>query len=560
MNNDASGKRFLSGVTALTLSTVLVKVIGLVYKIPMMHHLGAEGMGYFNAAYELYTLFFVVATAGLPVAVSILISESLAHGRLRNVKKIYRISFALFFGLGLVGALIMSLCAAPLAHAVGSSDARLCITMIAPTVFFVAVASAVRGYFQGNQNMVPTAASQVIEALGKLILGLALAVWATRSGWPPAKAAALAVVGLVAGSAISMLYLLISQTRRRLAVDAFSTDLSTDSARSILSGLLMLAVPVTVSASLSGLARVVDMTLILRRLSDIGFDPSVAAAMFGSYSTMAVPICHLPSSLIAGVSVSLVPGLTDAVESGCREREEHLIGIAMRLCALVAVPCALGMSIFSRPILSLLFSGQTEPIELSAPLLSVLGLSVVSTCLMNVTNSVLQAHRKAALPILSMLVGMVVKVVSAYILIGIPEVAMMGAPVSTLLCNVVAVGMNFGFMQKCDAYSGGLLSIFGKPLGASCVAMLAAIAVYLPLCSRLPLSAAFLAALAVCGMIYLVTSVKVGALAPEDAAMLPFGSRFEKWLKTKENNITVNQKKGKSNGKQTDDMRAASKG
>ena len=111
MNNDASKKRFLSGVSALTLSTVIVKVIGLVYKIPMMHSLGAEGMGYFNSAYELYTLFFVIATAGLPVAVSILISESLAHGRLRNVKKIYRISFALFFGLGLVGALVMSLCA-----------------------------------------------------------------------------------------------------------------------------------------------------------------------------------------------------------------------------------------------------------------------------------------------------------------------------------------------------------------------------------------------------------------------------------------------------------------
>ena len=560
MNNDASKKRFLSGVSALTLSTVIVKVIGLVYKIPMMHSLGAEGMGYFNSAYELYTLFFVIATAGLPVAVSILISESLAHGRLRNVKKIYRISFALFFGLGLVGALVMSLCAGWFAELVGSPDSRLCIALIAPTVFFVAVASAVRGYFQGNQNMVPTAVSQVIEALGKLILGILLAGWAIHAGWPPARAAALAVLGLVAGSAISMLYLLISQSRRRISIDAFDTDLSTDSTRRILSKLLILAVPVTVSASLSSLTRVVDMTLILRRLADIGFDPAVAAAMFGSYSTLAVPIYHLPSSLIAGISVSLVPSLTDAVESGSREREERLVGVALRLCAFVAMPCALGMSVFSRPILGLLFSGQSEPVELAAPLLSVLGLSVLSSCLMNVTNAVLQAHRKAAYPNLSMLAGTAVKVVAAYVLIGIPEIGMMGAPLSTLLCNIVAVGMNFAFMEKCNAFSGSLYAVLMKPLAASSAAMIAALATYLVLTTRLPETAAFLLALAVCGVVYLVSAVKLGALEAEDMALLPAGDRLARFIEKRNIKNTLYKKKGQSNGKQTGNLRAAPKG
>lgn len=557
MNNDASKKRFLSGVSALTLSTVIVKVIGLVYKIPMMHSLGAEGMGYFNSAYELYTLFFVVATAGLPVAVSILISESLAHGRLRNVKKIYRISFALFFGLGLAGALVMSLCAGWFAELVGSPASRLCIALIAPTVFFVAVASAVRGYFQGNQNMVPTAVSQVIEALGKLILGIVLAVWAVRAGWSPDRAAALAVLGLVAGSAISMLYLLISQSRRRLAVDAFATDLSTDSTRRILSKLLVLAVPVTVSASLSGLTRVVDMTLILRRLADIGFDPSVAAAMFGSYSTLAVPIYHLPSSLIAGIAVSLVPSLTDAVESGSREREERLIGVALRLCGFVAIPCAVGLAVFSHPILSLLFSGQSEPVALAAPLLAVLGLSVPSACLINVTNSILQAHKKAAYPILSMLTGTAVKVVVAYILIGIPEIGMMGAPLSTLLCNTVAVGMNFYFAEKCGAFSGSLYSVLIKPLVASSAAMIAALAVYLPLATRLPETVSFLPALAVCGVVYLVSAVKLGALETEDMMLLPSGERLAGWIEKKKGK---NKKKGNSNGKQTGNLRSAEEG
>ena len=350
MNNGSRRNPFLSGVTALTLSTLVVKVIGLVYKIPMMHYLGAEGMGYFNSAYELYSLFFVIATAGLPVAVSILISENVARGRLRNVKKIYGASFAVFLAIGLAGALLLCLFSKQFAAAVGSPDASLAIATIAPTVFFVSVAAVVRGYFQGKQNMVPTAVSQVIEALSKLILGILLAAFAVKQGWPADKTAAVAVVGLVVGTAISMLYLLLSQALKRFREDGTLTDATTEPSPKILRRLFALAIPVTVSASLSSLTRVADMTLILRRMTDIGYDATVATAMFGSYSTLAVPIYHLPSSLIAGIAVSLVPTLTEAVESRDRLRADRLIADALRLCAFVAIPCSLGLSVFSRPI------------------------------------------------------------------------------------------------------------------------------------------------------------------------------------------------------------------
>ena len=533
MNNDASGKRFLSGVTALTLSTAVVKVIGLVYKIPMMHSLGAEGMGYFNSAYELYSLFFVMATAGLPVALSILVSESLAHGRLRNVKKIWGVSFSLFLALGFVGALVMSLGADWLSRLVGSPDSRICIALIAPTVFFVAVSGAVRGYFQGNQNMIPTAVSQVVEALGKLVLGLILAVWAVRTGKRPQEAAAFAVLGLVAGSAISMLYLLVSRARQRLRVDVFCTDLSTDSVGRIFSKLLFLAVPVTVSASLSSLTRVADMTLILHRMVDIGEQASVATALFGSYSTLAVPIYHLPSSLMTGVAVSLVPSLTDAVESGAREREAHFVDTAMRLCALISIPCALGLAVFSHPILTMLFSDQTEAVAVSTPLLAVLGLSVPASCLVGVTGAVLQAHRKVLHPIVSMLVGIAVKILSAYLLIGIPGVGLLGAPISTLLCNLVAVGMNLYFVQKYSVICEDLFSLFIKPLVASVAAMAAALALYMPLMTHFSETVAFVAALLICGSVYFWFAAKLGALKAEDMAIFPAGERLSGWIEKK---------------------------
>lgn len=518
LHNASEKNAFLSGVSALTLSTVAVKIIGLVYKIPMMRILGAEGMGYFNAAYELYTLFFVMATAGLPVAVSVLISENLARGRDGNAKKIYGVSFSLFLALGLAGTLALSMGAGLLSEWIGTPDARLCIAFIAPTVFFVSIASAVRGYFQGNQNMTPTAVSQVVEASGKLVLGVLLATLAIRLGWSVERASALAVLGLVAGSALSMLYLLIRVSFVRRG--ATPRVVEADPAGRILKSLLTLAVPVTVGACLSGFTRIVDMTLILRRLPSLGYDATEAATAFGQYSTLAVPIYHLPAALMAGIAVSLVPTLTEAVKCGQREKQNDLIRTALRLCALVSVPCAFGLALFSEPILSLLFAGESEAIAVAAPLLSSLGASVPSACLLGVTNSVLQANRKESYPILSMLAGLAVKGIAGYLLMGLPAVGMMAAPISTLLCNLTAVGFNLRMIGRSGAYCDGAFSVLSKPLLPCVVAMTAALGIWLPFVRTDGQTVAFAVAVAACGAVYFPLARLTGALEKQDVAVL----------------------------------------
>jgi len=523
VNNGSRGNSFLSGVTALTLSTLAVKVIGLVYKIPMMHYLGAEGMGYFNSAYELYSLFFVIATAGLPVAVSILISENMARGRERNVKKIYGVSFVVFVLIGLIGALGLCLFSKRFAASIGSPEAHLAIATIAPTVFFVSVAAAVRGYFQGKQNMIPTAVSQVLEALGKLILGVVLAAFAVRKGWPADKTAAVAVVGLVAGTAISMLYLLLKQTTGRSYDRDVVLDATTDSSKKILRRLFALAVPITVSASLSSLTRVADMTLILHRLTHIGYGAAEATAMFGSYSTLAVPLYHLPSSLIAGIAVSLVPPLTEAMAGGDRRRADRLIADALRLCAFVAVPCSFGLCAFAGPVLSMLFFDQSEAVILTAPLLSALGLSVFSSCLVTVTGAILQANRRVVPPILSMTAGIAVKLVAAYFLIGNPSIGMMGAPISTLLCNLTVVGINFYYVEKYHAYHGRVWNLFWRPAAASCLGVSAAMAVFFAMKTHFSDKISFLCAFSFFAVIYLAAAMWLGAIEENDLALLPGG-------------------------------------
>lgn len=518
-----SKQQFLGGAMALTLSTVLVKIIGLVYKIPLMRILGAEGMGYFNSAYEMYTLFFVISTAGVPVAISIMISESIASGRLKNAEKTYRSSLWLLLCVGTVGSLIMIFGSNALALSIKSPDAALSLNFVAPTVLFISISGAVRGYFQGCRNMVPTAVSQVVESLGKLFLGLAFATVAASRGLPTQKVAAFAILGLTVGTAVSTLYLCVAKSRAKLTLEHAVLENSCESVKTTLGRLVRLAVPVTVSSVLVSLTRIVDMSMLMNRLPE----SSEKLAVYGSYSTMALPIYNLPSSLVAGIALALVPSITNAVKSGQREREKQLVASGFKLCSLIALPAALGIGVYSEQILGLLFSGENEAIAVSSPLLAVLGASVFASCLVQVGNSVLQANQRILHPIIAMLVGMLVKSVSAYALIGIPEIGAMGAPVSTLLCNIVAVVIELWFIQKYTGFDLSLAKILGKPTLFSVASVAASLGVYI-FSARFgaPEKVAFLLAVAVCAAIYALAVMLGGALDREELEMIPFGNKL----------------------------------
>ena len=206
-------KVFFSGVLLLTLSTILVKFVGLFYKIPMLSYLGSEGMGYFHSAYEIYAIFCIIATAGLPVALSVLISAALAEGKEREVQRIWRVSLALFVIVGMVGSLLMWGFAKPICRWIKSEDAYGCMISIAPTLFFICISSALRGYFQGYQKMLPTAISQLLEALGKLVFGLLFAQIALKRGATVPQLAAAAGWGVTAGTVLSTLYLALTRVR-----------------------------------------------------------------------------------------------------------------------------------------------------------------------------------------------------------------------------------------------------------------------------------------------------------------------------------------------------------
>ncbi len=444
-------RSFLSGVSVLTLSAMVVKVIGLLYRIPLLDRLGTEGMGYFNTAYELYALFCVLSTAGLPVAMSVLISGYTAEGREADARRVFRVALGVFLVIGTLGTGLLWGLSAPFAALLGNEDAAACMRAIAPTVFLICLSSAFRGHFQGHRNMVPTAISQVMEAAGKLFLGLLFAAVARARGEALPTVAAYAVLGLTVGTALSVVYLAISKrvTDRRSS-STLPQDTPTASRRATLRALAATAIPVTVSAGVIGLSKCIDLALILHRLQALGYTSAAANAAYGCYSTLAVPVFNILPTLSTSVALSAVPALAAARERGEAGRADlrRTATSALRLTLLFAIPAALGLAAFAEDILSLLFAGQPAAVAEAAPWLALLGLSVPAACLVTVTGGMLQAAGYATRPVLSMLAGVAVKTVICYSLLGLPSVGMLAASISSLACDTVIVAANLLFLCR----------------------------------------------------------------------------------------------------------------
>ena len=521
-------KTFFSGVLLLTLSTVLVKLIGLFYKIPMLSYLGTEGMGYFNSAYEIYALFCVISTAGLPVALSVLISGAVARGEEARAARIYRVTRSVFLWIGIGGALFMWFFADAFCQMIKSDNALLCMRSIAPTIFLVCYSSALRGYFQGYQKMFPTAFSQLLESLGKLLFGLLLARYALQKGFETPVVAAYAGAGLTLGTAFSTLYLMLAKAgfHPKQAKEASCEEPESFGSGSILGQLCRLAIPMTLGASLVSLTKLVDMTMILRRLQSIGLDEIAANEAYGSYTTLALSVFGLIPALVNSVALPLVPMLSAAIASKDHTKQAQMVRISYLLTSLFALPAALGLSAFAKPILLLLFGGEPVAVETAAPLLSYLGISVFLSCMITATNSVLHAYQVVNRPILSMLAGAVVKVVSAYFLIGSPAVAMAGAPISTFLCNLTVVLINLYFAAPlCRQPS--LREIFLRPLWASAGAVGISFGIYLWLSARRGSGTLLtLLALLLTLVLYVVFACLFGVFNEKDLSAVPLGKKL----------------------------------
>lgn len=525
---ESVGGGFISGVFILSLSTLIVKIIGLAFKIPMLSLLGMEGMGYFNSAYEIYALLCVVSTAGLPVALSILISSARALYDNTKIIKTYRAAVSIFFVLGAIGTAIMIIFAEPLSSFIGNDDAFYCILAIAPALFFICLSSAIRGYCQGFEDMRPTAISQLIEAISKLCFGISFAQIGIKKDFSVPMISALAVLGITVGTVLSLCFLIIARRKHKIV----SVNLNNEKISKYYKELLKIALPITLGSAVISLTRIIDMGLIMRRLQDIGVSQFRSNEIYGAYTTLALPVFSLIPSLITPISMALIPELTVFIKKKNFVGQTQTVEKALRLTSLLSMPAALAVTVFSKQILSLLFKGQNEAIEISAPLLALLGGSVFFSCLITTTNAILQAYGRFGLPIFSMTVGVVVKAFTSYFLLGTKGIAEYGAPIGSLACNLTVVLLNFAFMLKCATSTQDALSVsrcFAKPFVSSVLSIGASYVAYTWL-SQGGISEffAFLIAVFVAILLYCLFVFLFGALDKDDMRTMPILKKFIK--------------------------------
>ena len=507
----------LAGAAILTLSALVVKVIGLLYRIPMLDRLGTEGMGYFNTALELYALLCALSTAGLPVAMSVLISDTRHRdmpltARRLGVRRIFSVALVTFMVVGCVGSVLLALFSRPLAALLGNPAAASAMVAIAPTVLLICLSSAMRGYFQGKGNMIPTAISQVVESAGKLAFGLLLASRARARGEDLPGVAAAAVLGLTIGTLLSLGYLALHKALEGRRAPAAPARLTADgllagegclaevacssedaaaacpSRRAVFRALMRTALPVTMGAALLSLCRVADLAIILRRLSALGVDSVRANQLYGAYSTLALPLFHLLPTLATSVSVSSIPALAAALadsqtpQNSDEDHEKHsprqIATRALGVTLYLAVPASLGLSTLSREVLSLLFPAQPVAVAEAAPLLSLLALSVPAACLVTVTGGMLQAAGHPAAPIRALLISTALRLPLLGLLLGVTAgtaVPLLAVPLTTFLGDTVMAALQLRALAR---HAPALLptprqavSLFGIPLVASVLSL-----------------------------------------------------------------------------------------
>lgn len=533
LNRQKSGS-FLGGTFVLMLSGIVVKVIGAFFSIPLANLYGADGNDIFISAYYVYSAMYVISTAGLPVAVSKMVSEARVLGRGREVASIARVALCTFLILGAVLSLTMALLVDPICALIGSS-CRYAILTVAPTIFFTCVVSAVRGYYQGLSNMVPTAVSQIIEAMGKLIFGLGLAWYLMGAGYPLDIVVAGAIGGVTLGTVFSALFVVCYALRRRETLPEGGGACRPGGV--ILRELVRLAVPITVGASVFSLSSLIDTFMVKLRLQEGCLMTDAAAGYtYGAYG-FAVKLFNLPLSLVTAIGVSLIPAISSALALRQGEKTRTLIESAFRLTGLLAFPCAVGLAVIPEPILNLLFGSQPEACALAAPLLRLIAPAVFLAGMVSVTNPVLQAMGRVNLPVASMALGAVVKIVCNYLLVGLPEVGIHGAPISTCLCYLTILVINLWQIRR-QRVSFSLARSFGKPLLCAAVMGLFVSLLFAPLESllgsgRMTQALAVFVTVALAAVLYLLLLAATRALPREDVLMLPKGEKIAKMLKLK---------------------------
>ena len=568
MNDQPIKKQtFLQGTAVLAMATVLVKLMGFLFKVPLNNIIGEDGFGYFNTAYDVYNVLLMISTTGLPVAMSRMISQAQTLGNHAQIKRIYRTSLYVFLTIGMVGSLGMLFFCRQLSVMVTTNEnSWAAIAARAPCVLLICLVSAYRGFFQGQSNMTPTSVSQIFEAVTRLVVGLGLAwlvmkltgkAYVRMQGIVLAPgetaqdygditlAAGGAILGVTLGSLISVVYLhhKFRQSNQILSLGGGTAK----STRSTMKELLSIAVPITLGSAGLQIINLFDTMIYMRRLTGaLQWTEKMADSAKGVYN-FCQTVFALPCSFIPTITIAVIPAITASLTRKDLAEAKATSESSVRTMALIAMPCAAGLFVMAEPVIRLLCSTYTEDkIQLAATMLAILGLTVIFNSLVLLLNAIMQAHGDVVTPVVNMLIGGIIKIIVNYILVGQPNLNIVGAPIGTFICYISITALDLIAMKRHISARPAIFKNIIRPGLSSAIMGAATFMVYRVLSNAISSwKLACLLSLAFAVVLYAVLVVFLRCLTYEDCMLLPKGEKIAKILRIRKKTKKSLAKEGK---------------
>ena len=546
MSETNKKQTFLHGAALLAIAAAVVKLIGFFYKVPLSMIIQPKGFGYFTTAYDVYSMLLLVSTAGLPVAMSRMISQAAALQNYNQVRKIYNVSRGIFLILGIISTVVMVVGCRILADLLNQPNAWAAILCLGPSALFMGIMSSYRGFFQGQGNMRPTSNSQMLEALFKLLIGLAAAYVVMRFTHSIPLAAGGAILGVSCSCLVSVIYLraVFTPAYRELPVGNDKPLTTRETAKR----LLAIAVPITIGSAGLQLLTVVESGMYMGRLVNLIASnqymshllvkgtaaQDVADNIKGIYG-QAMTIFNMPCALIVPIAISVIPAITSSLTVNDDKAVKATEESAARITGLISLPCSVGIILMAEPIMSLLWGLEGNDLVLGGQLMALLGISVFLYAIIQYTNALLQAHGFAHLPVINMLVAGVAKLGVVYILVGNPHMGILGAPIGAALCYTAIAVMNLVSIRKVIPQRPRLTINF---LRALLPALIMGVAVYGAKLGLVALLGEGTSQIILSGgpigvgvVVYLVAAVLCKSITAEDCKLLPKGEKIAKLLK-----------------------------
>ena len=559
MNDQPIKKQtFLQGTAVLAMATVLVKLMGFLFKVPLNNIIGEDGFGYFNTAYDVYNVLLMISTTGLPVAMSRMISQAQTLGNHAQIKRIYRTSLYVFLTIGMVGSLGMLFFCRQLSVMVTTNEnSWAAIAALAPCVLLICLVSAYRGFFQGQSNMTPTSVSQIFEAVTRLVVGLGLAWLVMKlTGEAAVRAQGIvlasgetaqdygditlaaggAILGVTLGSLISVVYLhhKFRQSNQILSLGGGTAK----STRSTMKELLSIAVPITLGSAGLQIINLFDTMIYMRRLTGaLQWTEKMADSAKGVYN-FCQTVFALPCSFIPTITIAVIPAITASLTRKDLAEAKATSESSVRTMALIAMPCAAGLFVMAEPVIRLLCSTYTEDrIQLAATMLAILGLTVIFNSLVLLLNAIMQAHGDVVTPVVNMLIGGIIKIIVNYILVGQSNLNIVGAPIGTFICYISITALDLIAMKRHISARPAIFKNIIRPGLASAIMGAATFMVYRVLSNAISSwKLACLLSLAFAVVLYAVLVVFLRCLTYEDCMLLPKGEKIAKILRIRKKN------------------------